>query len=244
MYSRDYEGDMTYGAVKAYLSEQVLAVATARTSDTGEMVDLDDTVTITIGNPLETNFPINGADEHQIPANIQESRVRKTTKAHALAFDNLFYSSIVGNVLSEDLAGTQVVLGQSEDIILGIKESMDEAGVPMEGRWLTVSPSVGNIIIKDGILSRFTAAGEILQGSGIIGSIYGFDVKVSNTLSTINGNLELVAGAADSIAADNKILTIEAVKNANKANKINVLGQSLAFASPLQTGAVIYKIYV
>lgn len=241
MYNTAYTGDVNFGSVVVY--ESASAGAVDHTTNTLSQTATDTSKTITV-SVKDTNVPVDGAQEDAIPANIEQARFDQAVADQARAFDLVFYSGLAADTGSVDLAlSGETTAANVEARLIQVGEAMNTNGVPMENRWLTVSPKIMTAIQTSSIKDSLTPVASDIVTNGIVYMLYGFKVKVSNQLGTIDPNLEFIAGHSDAVAADNKIPFIQAVNAADKVNTVYVQSQGRCFAGVAKSKGVVYNIF-
>jgi len=98
--------------------------------------------------------------------------------ADAFIATTMTSGATVVNATPQDVDDTNVA-----DVILAIKTKMDEANVPLAGRYLVVPPFMDAAIAKANIMA--IQASEQARGNGFITRFLGFDIYTSNNL--VNG---------------------------------------------------------
>lgn len=98
--------------------------------------------------------------------------------------------------------------------LVNLKIKLDNANVPMQGRYVIVPPWYHGLLLQDDRFVRLDASGttEALR-NGIVGRAFGFDVYVSNNVTVVTGDDYLVsAGYPGAITFANQINKVEAYR--------------------------------
>jgi len=183
--TRKYQDDLTLGdKVWIPVGSNLTAGDVDVTSDYGGNMNSDfgDTVeSITIDTWKEVPVQIDDGTKRQ--THIRDLEQILGTRAGyelAKAIDtavNALFSSLTSTWAGSD--------GQAftDDLVINLKEGLDEADVPAEGRVIVVDPSVVADIYKiDKFVHASYGAGSVAQ-TGNIGKLYGMPVYVTNNLT-------------------------------------------------------------
>jgi hypothetical protein len=96
---------------------------------------------------------------------------------------------------------------------------LDENNVSRQGRWMVASPWAFAELLKSDEFIRATALGDSVVQNGVIGSIAGFQVFLSNNLytTTVAGETytHLLAGTSQAITMADQLNAIEAYRPEN-----------------------------
>lgn len=240
MYNTAYTGDVNFGSIVIYESTSEGAVDHTTNVLNQTATDVSKTITVAV---KDTNVAVDGAQEDAIPANIEQARFDQAVADQARAFDRVFYGNLVADTGSVDLAlSGDTTAANVEARLIQVGETMSTNGVPMENRWLTVTPKVMTAIQTSSIKDSLTPVASDIVTNGVVYMLYGFKVKVSNQLTSIDAKLEFIAGHADGVAADNKIPFIQAVNAADKVNTVYVQSQGRCFSGVAKANGVVYNI--
>ena len=108
-----------------------------------------------------------------------------TTTKTVFAGDNAFYSD--GSTGTTAFALNQMIAADvfTDSFFRDMVQKMDDADVPMDGRFMVVPPSVRNAIMG---IERYVSS-EFVNGQGVvsgkIGELYGIDIMVSSNCPVI-----------------------------------------------------------
>lgn len=98
--------------------------------------------------------------------------------------------------------------------LVNLKVKLDNANVPMQGRYVIVPPWYHGLLLQSDTFVRVDASGtsEALR-NGQVGRAFGFDVFVSNNVTNVTGDDYLVtAGYPGAITFANQINKVEAYR--------------------------------
>lgn len=139
--------------------------------------------------------------------------------AHLLAKTaDKFIADTMGAVVGPS-AGAEVTLttpAAAYDMLVDLRTDLSENDVPIENRWVVVSPAFHGLLLKD---SRFVATGDALaqttRSNGVVGHAAGFTVLESNQTpngpGAGNGKL-MIAGHGIATTFAQQILKTEAIR--------------------------------
>jgi len=142
-------------------------------------------VTLTVNQYYEAPVDIDYTTKFQTQAAMETYAVKEGSYAIAVAMDtyiNTLFYSLGGYTTSAYGADGQTL---TDDILLYMVETLDEAGVPRDGnRSLILDPSglVDMLKIDKFISANYVALGAVTNGNVGKSPIYGCNVKVTNNL--------------------------------------------------------------
>ncbi len=90
---------------------------------------------------------------------------------------------------------------------------LNEANVPMTGRWCVIPPWMYKLLQDSGEFTRATSLGDSVVQNGMIGSVAGFNVYVSNNVdNTASLEYKIMFGYPRAIALAEQVNSIEAFR--------------------------------
>lgn len=201
IFNTRYEGDPKAGAVKIPTRAEVTASDYSKSAGlTGTQKDTT-YVTMNIDNDVAVNEIIDGYDAKAVPDGIVAERLDSAGYALAKDMDTKCISILEkgGTVMSSKTATTKSNIFST---ILDADQALTEANVPLDGRYLIVSPAVKALLMKSDEFIKASDIGQTFLVTGAIGEIDGFKVYVSNNMmkddTTITGGkkttTEFIAG--------------------------------------------------
>lgn len=101
--------------------------------------------------------------------------------------------------------------------LINLKVKLDNANVPMEGRYAIIPPWYHGLLLADDRFVRNDASGttEALR-NGVVGRAFGFDIFLSNNVTVVTGDDYLVcAGVNSAITFATQINKVEAYRPEN-----------------------------
>ena len=222
-----YEGLPTSGAVKIPVRDGEVAVgAYNRTSATGKELTFGSTnyITAVLSNDVAVNELIDGYESDSVPDNLIADRLDSAgyslglymeddaLKTLTLGCNGMDHSGVVfgstdvrngkkGAVVEKTLTAANVY-----QQIVELNQKLDEADVPMDGRYIIVTPATYALLLQDTThFIRYGDRSQEMLETGAIGEIIGLKVYRSNVLtgkkvkvaynsSTEDRNVEILAG--------------------------------------------------
>ena len=169
--------------------------------------------TLTIDKQKYFNFQIDDVEKAQVAGNLMDAAMQRA--AYALADET---EKIILTAIDTDAANklAPVVALDETNIykeLVKVKVAMDKKNVPSQGRWLVVSPDTHALLLQD---TRFVATGgsmaEETLRNGFIGRVLGFDVYLSNNLSTLTNGNAAIAGVNMAVTFAEQIVETEAYR--------------------------------
>ncbi len=125
--------------------------------------------------------------------------------------------------------------------LINLKVKLDNANVPMEGRYAIIPPWYHGLLLADDRFVRNDASGttEALR-NGVVGRAFGFDIFLSNNVTVVTGDDYLVcAGVNSAITFATQINKIEAYRPENEFSDalkgLNLYGAKLVRPSAIAT---------
>lgn len=149
-------------------------------------------------------------DENFLITKFTEAEIQSLSSA-ADAFLASQYTNLgaVGSAVSPEDATT----GAKALITLRkIRKAMNDAAIPVSGRWLVVGTGFENQLL-DGATALLTQNDAVAR-TGYIGSLFGFDIFVSNNVASATSADEvLIAGYNETLALAHNVTTMEVVRS-------------------------------
>lgn len=192
IFNNRYEGTPKAGKVKIpvrdtevsvrdYTKSTGLAIAEGSTS----YIDLD------LDHDKAVNELIDGYDASAVPDGIVAERLDSAAYGLAAALDAASISELETNG-TIDSTKTAVTAANVYKTVVGLRTALSNNNVPLENRYLIVSPEVYGFLLQD--TTNFIRQGDLSQElvqAGVIGRIAGFNVFESSRL--MSGNTTLVS---------------------------------------------------
>lgn len=190
-----HEGDPTSGSVKIPVRDGEVTVNDYN-SVTGAPITQGTTTytTLVMDQYKAVNEKIDNYVAAAVPDPILAQRINSAAYSLGLTLD----SYLIGIAVAEgttDASTTALTTSTIYDFIVDKAIELDEADVPMDGRWIVLSPSAYGLLIKsDDNNSNFIKNADAsinIMGSGYVGMIDGFNVFKSNNMPA---NVEFICG--------------------------------------------------
>jgi hypothetical protein len=204
--NRDYEGDIKGKGDTVRITAHGPITIDNYDKSTGlsDPEELDDaSTTLEITQAKSFNFRIEDVDKAQMNVKLMESATRDAAYRLADVADQYIVGIMAaqaGSAVGAD--GSDKIFDGSTDLVseelLEIKQKLDEADVPFEGRWVIVPPWVTKWLLQeDAVNLPMWSAVEGVMKNGQIGRLYGFDILQSNNVpNTAGDHYKVVAGVA------------------------------------------------
>jgi len=204
--NRDYEGDIKgKGDTVRITAHGPISISNYdKTAGLGDPEELDDaSTTLEITQAKYFNFRIEDIDKAQMNVRLMESATRDAAYQLAEVADEYIAGimaaqagSAVGSDGSPKVFDGTTALPSEE--LLSMKVALDEANVPVMGRWVIMPPWVIKRLLEEEVITTPVWSGtEKVMLNGQVGRIYGFDVLMSNNVVNTTGTkYKVLAGTS------------------------------------------------
>lgn len=204
--NRDYEGDVKGkgDTVRITAHGPITIDNYDKTAGLGDPEELDDaSTTLEITQAKYFNFRIEDIDKAQMNVRLMESATRDAAYRLAEVADEYIagiMAAQAGSAVGAD--GSDKIFDGTTDIVteelLEVKQKLDEANVPTQGRWVILPPWVTKVMFQEDTITTPVWSGvEGVMLNGQIGRIYGFDVLQSNNVPNAAGDhYKVLAGVS------------------------------------------------
>ena len=188
IFNTRYEGDPKAGAVKIPTRAEITASNYSKSAGLAGTQKDTTYVTMTIDNDVAVNEIIDGYDAAAVPDGIIAERLDSAGYALAKDMDTKCIAILEngGTVMSSKTATTKSNIFST---ILDADQALTEANVPLDGRYLIVSPAVKALLMKSDEFIKASDIGQTFLVTGAIGEIDGFKVYVSNNMMKDNATV-------------------------------------------------------
>lgn len=193
IFNNRYEGDAKAGAVKVRKTGAATVQDYDRTNGVALTKGASQWITITLDKDKVINEVIDGYAANAVPDGMIADRLDEAGYAMAKALDVDGAAELVksGTVIDDTTAMTnKTIYGK----IVDARTELSKAGVPVEGRYLLVSPDTMALVLKADEFIRASDLGDAVIATGAVGKIAGFLVFESANLGE---GVEFVAGHPD-----------------------------------------------
>lgn len=200
--NRNYEGEISqYGDTVNINNIGAVTIGDYTGTDIGTPEDLsDEQRTLLIDQAKYFNFKVDDVDKAQSKPTIMDEAMREASYGLNDTADQ-FIAGMHTGVDSANAIGTaanpkDVDANNVYDALLALKERLDKANVPKQGRWVTVPTWFENHILNAKIITD-TDPQSMIQ-NGVIGRVAGFDIMSSLNIAQVTDG---TAGDSDVIMA-------------------------------------------
>ena len=203
VFNNRYEGDPTAGGVKIRKSGAATIVDYDKSNGVALTEGASQWITISEFKDKAVSEIIDGFNAAAVPDGLVADRLDEAGYGMALVLDTDGAKELVsgGTTLADTTALTKSnIYGK----IVDMRTALTKAGVPNDGqRYILVSPDAMAYILKSDEFTPASTLGDVVKGTGIVGTIAGFNVIESANLGTVTTgegqeavtrNVEFVAG--------------------------------------------------
>jgi hypothetical protein len=204
--NRDYEGDVKgKGDTVRITAHGPISIDNYnKSTGLGDPEELDDaSTTLEITQAKYFNFRIDDIDKAQMNVALMESATRDAAYRLAEIADEYIagiMAAQAGNAVGSD--GADKVFDGSTNFVteelLEVKQKLDEANAPTEGRFVVIPPWVVKWLLQeDAIVNPSWSGVEGVMLNGEIAKLFGFRILQSNNVPNSSGDhYKVVAGVA------------------------------------------------
>jgi hypothetical protein len=219
--NRDYEGEISaYGdtvKINGLGDITVSNYAPNVTSITPQQLTAEQTLLL-IDQAKYFAFYLDDVDAAQVKPKLMAEAMRKSAVALGNVSDQLiagFYTDAGVNVSS-----TSITVANSLKVLADAAEGLDENSVPMQGRWMVIPPWFHSKLVLNKILETDGSVdANNAYGNGFVGRAFGFDIYMSNNLTTgigtVGNSHYALAGTSRAISFAEQIVAMEAYRPEN-----------------------------
>ncbi|MFF7112208.1 N4-gp56 family major capsid protein [Streptomyces albogriseolus] len=221
--NRDYEGDVSeFGGsvVINTVADPTIETYTAYTDMTGGNA-ASTPQTMPIDQQKAWSLDIDDVDRAQ--ARDDNDFVSKVSARAAHLLAKAADAYIAAQMAASVTPGAEVTVeapADAYDLLVDLRTELSENDVPIDGRWVVVTPAFHGLLLKD---PRFVSSGDALGGitrsSGVVGNAAGFTVLESNQVPDGTGagaGKLLIAGHALATTYADQVTKVEALRHPNK----------------------------
>jgi hypothetical protein len=247
--NRDYEGEIRgFGdtvKINAIGDITVGNYAPNVTSITPEQLSAAQT-NLTIDQSKYFSFYIDDIDKAQTKPKVMGEAMRKAAYALADTADQLiagFYTQSGTTALF--LSSTAITVATTLDVLALAAWGLDKKNVPRNGRWMVIPPWFHAYLVLNKLLeSEGSVTADEAYGAGYVGKVFGFDMYMSNNLTTSNAANTVnshygLAGTNRAISFAEQIVEMEAfrpeAKFADAVKGLHVYGAKVIDPNALVT---------
>lgn len=239
--NRNYEGEIRQYGDTVKISQ----IGDITVNDYVENTDINDPEELSVTQKVLTidkqkyfNFQIDDVDAAQNRTSLMDAAMQRAAYALADATEKIILTAIDTDATNKLLPAAALDETNVYKEIVKMKVAMDKANVPSQGRWLVVSPDTHALLLQD---QRFVATGgtmaEETLRNGFIGRILGFDVYLSNNISTLTNGNAAIAGVNMAVTFAEQIVETEAYRMekrfADSVKGLNIFGVKVIYPESL-----------
>ena len=219
--NRDYEGEIAQAGDTVRITSigrpSVNTYVPNQTVISPEQVT-DSQRTLVVDQAKYFAFGVDDVDQRQARGNVIPQAMNEAAYNLALTVDGYIASSYTG-VQSQNQLGA-ITLSKAtpteayDNLLIPLRELMDEANVPDEGRQVVITPAIYSLLLRD---ERFVAnaARNISSAltTGVLDAISGMNVLVSNVAPNVSGSeYAVIAGVSGGYTFADQISKVEAYR--------------------------------
>ncbi len=219
--NRDYEGDIrAYGDTVHINQVGDITISDYTGSDISAPQELDSTMLdLVIDKAKYFNFQIKDVNNAQSNPKLVDAAMQRASYGMNDVIDQYLASLLLAgvdkdNVLYGDADAVTPTSANAYDYLVDLGVVLNEANVPMMGRWVVVPPWFHGLLLKD---PRFVGNGTgysqaVLQG-GLVGEAAGFQIHLSNNVPNTSGSkYKVIAGTNAAGAFAEQLVELEAYR--------------------------------
>lgn len=183
----NYQGQLKnlYDTVQIMMIGDIEAKSYSKDTDIDSPEDVMDAATkLTADQPYYFNFKVNDVEAVQSKPTVLAEAAERASYAFRDVVDLFFAGLHAQSALQVYASGTTPYDVNSlnvEDVLLDIRQQMDEANIPPDMRFLTIPPWFETKVIQAGLTTK--TSNDQLFANGVIGNVLGFDLRKSNNIS-------------------------------------------------------------
>lgn len=240
--NRDYEGQIRQQGDTVHVT--TIDDPTIRTYDKTTDIEVEDLndgrISMVVDQGKYFAFGVNDVDKVQAAGNFESPAIARAGIGLRDASDkfiaNLFTAPATGTgaggpIAANRLGAVTVFDGKPENVgpgqlsayqvLVKLREKLDAQSVPLEGRYVVVSPSFVSALLMDSRYTDLSASGtNVPLLNGQVGRSTGFEVLVSNNLPTSGGATTICAGVPGALSYADQILETEALRDPKRFRDI------------------------
>ncbi|MFN0279095.1 MAG: P22 coat protein - protein 5 domain protein [Pyrinomonadaceae bacterium] len=220
--NRDYEGEIRKAGntVKiASISEVTIGDYTKDTDINAPETLTDDEQTLLVNNAKYFNFYVDSVDRAQQNANVLDAAMRHSSWKLRDVADTFLATAMdaavpAGNKIGSTTTPKVPTKADAYEYLVDLGVLLDEANVPIDGRFVVVPAWFHGLLLKDDRFIRSgTQAGDRKLANGLVGEAAGFAILKSNNVPNTTGTkYKILAGHAIATAYVEQILDVQTYK--------------------------------
>ncbi|MDQ8040662.1 hypothetical protein RDI86_02245 [Cellulosimicrobium sp. XJ-DQ-B-000] len=248
--NRDYEGQIRQQGDTIHVT--TIDDPTVRDYDKNTDITVEDLndgrISLVVDQGKYFAFRVNDVDKVQAAGNFESPAIARAGIGLRDAADKFIAAKFTENVstggpiAANRLGAVTVFDGKPESagpgqltayqVLVKLREKLDAQSVPLEGRYVVVSPAFVSALLMDSRYTDLSASGSsdaLLNGQ--VGRSTGFQVLVSGNLPTSGSATTICAGVPGALTYADQILETEALRDPNRfadiVRGLNVFGATI-----------------
>ena len=219
--NRDYEGEIRAFGDTVHINQiGDITISDYTGADIADPEELDGTQQdLAIDQAKYFNFQVKDIDNAQSNPKLVDAAMQRASYGINDVIDQYLAGLLAAgvdasNVLGSDASPLAPTAATAYDYLVDLGVLLNEANVPMLGRWVVVPPWYHGLLLKD---ERFVGNGTgynqaILQG-GLVGEAAGFQIHLSNNVpNTAGAKYKVIAGTNAAGAFAEQLVELEAYR--------------------------------
>ncbi|MBA2380238.1 MAG: P22 coat protein - protein 5 domain protein [Blastocatellia bacterium] len=220
--NRHYEGEIR----KAGNTVKIASVGDVAIDDYTRNTDISDPEILTdasqnlsIDQAKYFNFFVDSVDRAQQNVNVLDEAMRRAAwglRDHADTFlaETMAAAVLSGNKIGSDASPIEPTSDDAYEHLVDLSVLLDEANVPLEGRFVIVPAWFHGLLLKDGrFVNSGTLRSDVALANGQVGEAAGFRILKSNSVPNNAGEAyKIVAGHAIATAYVEQVLDLQTYK--------------------------------
>jgi len=220
--NRDYEGEIR----EAGNTVRIASIGDVSIGDYTKDTDINEAEVLTdseqslvINQAKYFNFFVDSIDRAQQNVNVLDEAMRRSAWALRDAADGYLASImtaavLAGNTIGTDLSPIVPTKDDAYEYLVDLGVLLDEANVPIEGRFVIVPAWYHGLLLKDDrFIKAGTAGSDRRLANGEVGEAAGFTILKSNNVPNASGDADkVVAGHAMATAYVEQVLDLQTYK--------------------------------
>lgn len=259
--NRDHEGTIRQQGDTVHVSS--IQTPTIRDYDKSEDLEIEDVASdstaLVIDQGKYFNFQVDDVDKVQAAGNFEDPALTQAGIGLRDASDRYIaslFTEAVGtggpiaanrlgavNVLDDDPRNVGAGQAAAYQVLVKLREALDNQSVPLEGRYVAVDPAFVSALLMDKRYTDLSASGStVALLNGQVGRGAGFDVLVSNNLPKSGGATTICAGVPGALSYADQIIKTESgrleKRFADYVRGLNIFGAKIFRRNGVATAQV------
>lgn len=204
--NRSVEGDLANSGDTVHVQKWGNVTVSDYTTGTNfsvQTVSLTD-ATLTLNQQKAFQFVIDDIEKATSQLDLVKGFSKRAMIAMAQTVDDRVLTHYADVLAGNTIGSTSVPISLTKDNIydhfVAAGLLLDQANIPMEGRVAVIDPATKALIVKSPDFVKATATGDSVVRNGKVGEFAGFDVTVSNRITTVTSTKPLMFFTPDFIS--------------------------------------------